>query len=107
MREVREGPLPPPPAPPVTLAPDATQAYRLHEWNGIKSGQYVNVRGVGIKPGMRFYFVAFVRAESGDTFVEAIGGKRGKANMRYFHPDNVSAIPAKRVRQPRRVPVST
>lgn len=55
---------------------------RASEWNGIKNGNAVKVRGVRGD----FHFIAAVIYPSGVINVEVYGGKKGRKMIRVFDP---------------------
>jgi hypothetical protein len=64
-------------------------------WAGVGKGELVDVADTGLRSA-RWEFVAHVRnVETGDEWIEVVGGKDGERVMRSFRPERVFA-PAKK-----------
>lgn len=71
----------PSPAPPSSLG-------RTEVWSGLRRGDPVDVLD-GRERGATWRFEAFVTNESGASWVEVIGGRRGETRRRSFRPEQV------------------
>lgn len=64
-------------------------------WAGVRRGEIVEVTDTGLRSAT-WEFVAHVRnIETGDEWIEVVGGKDGERVMRSFRPERVFA-PAQR-----------
>ncbi|HEY1826899.1 MAG TPA: hypothetical protein VGF87_02710 [Acidimicrobiales bacterium] len=73
---------------------------RQTHWAGLLPGDPVQVDGVRIR-GASWAFMAHVtNAESGEEWVEVVGGSRGDRKVRSFRPDQLYAVSAKPGRDP-------
>jgi hypothetical protein len=62
---------------------------RLTEWAGLRAGDPVDVDGVAGR-GLSFSFLAHVRnRETDESWVEVVGGRNGKRDVRSFRPEQI------------------
>jgi hypothetical protein len=62
---------------------------RLTEWAGLRSGDPVDVEGVSGR-GLTFTFLAHVRnRETDEVWVEVVGGRSGRRDLRSFRPEQI------------------
>jgi len=79
--------------------PPADLKRNLH-WAGLSPGDPVVVTGTRIR-GARWSFVAHVaNAETGEEWVEVVGGRAGDRAVRSFRPDQLYAPSARPGRDP-------
>jgi len=68
---------------------------RNNRWAGLRAGDPVQVDGARIR-GASWTFVAHVsNAETGEEWVEVVGGRSGDRAVRSFRPDQLYAIAAR------------
>ena len=78
----RRRPVPPPPAGPTHLE-------RVDTWSGLRQDDAVDVLD-DRAPGATWRFASFVtNVESGDAWVEVVGGRDGERRRRSFRPDQL------------------
>jgi hypothetical protein len=74
--------------------------HRNTRWAGLRPGDPVVVSGTRIR-GASWSFVAQVsNAETGEVWVEVVGGRSGDRAVRSFRPDQIYAASAKPGRDP-------
>jgi hypothetical protein len=74
--------------------------HRSTRWAGLAPGDPVQVTGTRIR-GARWKFVAHVaNAETGEEWVEVVGGRAGDRAVRSFRPDQLYAASARPGRDP-------
>jgi hypothetical protein len=74
--------------------------HRNTRWAGLRPGDPVVVTGTRMR-GARWSFVAQVsNAETGEVWVEVVGGRSGDRAVRSFRPDQIYAASAKPGRDP-------
>jgi hypothetical protein len=79
--------------------PPADLQRRLR-WAGLAPGDPVQVEGTRIR-GASWAFVAHVtNTESGQEWIEVVGGRRGDRTVRSFRPDQLYAVSAHPGRDP-------
>ena len=62
---------------------------RLAQWAGLRVGDSVDVEGVAGR-GLSFSFLAHVRnRETNESWVEVVGGRNGKRDVRSFRPEQI------------------
>ena len=77
-----------------------TDLKRNLHWAGLSPGDPVAVTGTRIR-GARWSFVAHVaNAETGEEWVEVVGGRAGDRAVRSFRPDQLYAPSARPGRDP-------
>jgi len=80
------------------MAPSAL--HRNTRWAGLRPGDPVLVTGTRLR-GASWSFVAQVaNAETGEVWVEVVGGRSGDRAVRSFRPDQIYAASAKPGRDP-------
>jgi hypothetical protein len=63
--------------------------FRSITWAGLRTGEPVEVTGTRLRSA-RWAFVAHVRnTQTGDEWVEVVGGKPGDRKLRSFRPEQV------------------
>ena len=73
---------------------------RTARWAGLRPGDPVVVTGTRIR-GASWSFVAQVaNAETGEAWIEVVGGRAGDRAVRSFRPDQIYAASAKPGRDP-------
>ena len=73
---------------------------RQTHWAGLAPGDPVRVDGTRIR-GATWTFAAHVtNTESGEQWVEVVGGRRGDRSVRSFRPDQLYAVSARPGRDP-------
>jgi hypothetical protein len=73
---------------------------RSNRWAGLKPGDPVQVEGARMR-GASWSFVAHVcNAETGEEWVEVVGGRSGDRSVRSFHPGHIYAASARPGRDP-------
>jgi hypothetical protein len=74
--------------------------HRNTRWAGLRPGDPVVVTGTRMR-GASWSFVAHVaNAETGEVWVEVVGGRSGDRAVRSFRPDQIYAASAKPGRDP-------
>jgi hypothetical protein len=74
--------------------------HRNTRWAGLRPGDPVLVTGTRLR-GASWSFVAQVaNAETGEVWVEVVGGRSGDRAVRSFRPDQIYAASAKPGRDP-------
>jgi hypothetical protein len=74
--------------------------HRNTRWAGLRPGDPVVVSGTRMR-GASWSFVAQVaNAETGEVWVEVVGGRSGDRAVRSFRPDQIYAASAKPGRDP-------
>jgi hypothetical protein len=74
--------------------------HRTTRWAGLAPGDPVQVTGTRIR-GARWKFVAHVaNRETGEEWVEVVGGRTGDRAVRSFRPDQLYAASARPGRDP-------
>ncbi|MEI6700275.1 MAG: hypothetical protein WCL38_00775 [Actinomycetota bacterium] len=74
-----------------TAKPDAReQKYdRATAWSGLRAGDPIDVDGVPGR-GITFTFLAYVtNRATNETWVEAVGGRDGRRDVRSFRPEQI------------------
>jgi hypothetical protein len=80
-------------APPVAAA--VADLSRSTLWAGLRPGDPVQVDGTRLR-GASWHFVAHVtNRETGETWVEVVGGRAGDRSVRSFRPDQLYAPSAR------------
>ena len=80
------------------MAPSDLQ--RNTRWAGLRPGDPVVVTGTRMR-GASWSFVAHVaNAETGEVWVEVVGGRSGDRAVRSFRPDQINPASAKPGRDP-------
>jgi hypothetical protein len=73
---------------------------RSTRWAGLRPGDPVQVEGTRLR-GASWAFVAHVtNSETGDAWVEVVGGRGGDRSVRSFRPDQLYAPSARPARDP-------
>jgi hypothetical protein len=68
---------------------------RATSWAGLRPGDPVQVEGTRLR-GASWQFVAHVtNGETGETWVEVVGGRAGDRAVRSFRPDQLYAASAR------------
>jgi hypothetical protein len=68
---------------------------RASRWAGLRQGDPVQVEGTRLR-GASWEFVAHVtNKETGESWVEVVGGRAGDRSMRSFRPDQLYAPAAR------------
>jgi hypothetical protein len=72
-----------------------TDLHRMTSWAGLRPGDAVRVTGTRLR-GASWSFVAHVsNAETGEEWVEVVGGRAGARAVRSFRPDQLYAAGAR------------
>jgi hypothetical protein len=73
---------------------------RTTRWAGLRPGDAVHVAGTRIS-GASWSFVAHVaNVETGEEWIEVVGGRKGDRAVRSFRPDQLYAVSARPGRDP-------
>lgn len=73
---------------------------RLTRWAGLRPGDPVQVDGTRLR-GAVWAFVAYVtNTETGEAWVEVVGGRSGDRAVRSFRPDQLYPLSARPGRDP-------
>jgi hypothetical protein len=73
---------------------------RTTQWAGLHPGDSVQVQGTRLR-GATWSFVAYVtNGETGEAWVEVVGGRAGDRAVRSFRPDQLYAPSARPGRDP-------
>lgn len=73
---------------------------RSTSWAGLRPGDPVQVEGPRLR-GASWAFVAHVtNGETGEAWVEVVGGRSGDRSVRSFRPDQLYALSARPGRDP-------
>jgi hypothetical protein len=71
--------------------PEPGRLQRASSWAGLKKGDSVAVEGTGLRSA-HWEFVAHVtNTETGENWVEVVGGARGDRKVRSFAPGRIFA----------------
>jgi hypothetical protein len=74
-----------------TPTPSHDRLQRASSWAGVKKGDAVEVDGTGLRSA-EWEFVAHVtNTETGEDWVEVVGGARGDRKVRSFAPGRIFA----------------
>jgi hypothetical protein len=77
------------------LAVAVADLSRSTRWAGLRPGDPVQVDGTRLR-GASWHFVAHVtNRETGETWVEVVGGRAGDRSVRSFRPDQLYAPTAR------------
>ena len=85
---------------PSLTAADVADLRRSTRWAGLRPGDKVQVDGTRLR-GASWEFVAHVtNGETGEVWVEVVGGRAGDRAVRSFRPDQLYAPTARPGRDP-------
>ncbi|HVB92092.1 MAG TPA: hypothetical protein VND70_08320 [Acidimicrobiales bacterium] len=73
---------------------------RARQWAGLVAGDPVRVDGTRLRNATWTFVAHVTNGESGEEWVEVVGGRSGDRKVRSFRPDQLYAVSARPGRDP-------
>lgn len=77
-----------------------TDLQRATHWAGLSPGDPVQVEGTRLRSASWAFVAHVTNTESGEQWIEVVGGRTGDRKVRSFRPDQLYAVSARPGRDP-------